>query len=114
MAAPGSNRELQQVRANTAHYKCEWKQGEPGGRTDEWPSQRRDEIAPPRANLPFPRHPLCSIGATRQGFPSARLLSPVAALGLDGVRLRCGADFRDEAMAGLVIPLEENQNAVFP
>jgi hypothetical protein len=67
-----------------------------------------------RANLPFPRHPLCSIEATRQGFPSARLLPPVAALGLDGARLRCGADFRDEGMAGLVIPLEENQNAVFP
>ena len=56
----------------------------------------------------------CVPSATRQGFPSARLLPPVAALGLDGARLRCGADFQDEGMAGLVIPLEENQNPVFP
>jgi hypothetical protein len=28
------------------------------------------------------------------------LLPPVAALGLDGTRLQCGADFRDEGMAG--------------
>jgi len=77
------------------------KQGEPGGRTEPWPSQRCDEITPPRARLPFPHQPLCRI-AHPSRLPYGSLAPPVAALGLDGARLRCRG-FKDEGMAASFI-----------
>jgi len=94
-----------------AQQKCEWKQGEPGGRTEPWPSQRCDEITPPRARLPFPHQPLCRIGATRQGFPTARLLLRSQRSALTGPAPMQGIPEMREWQASF-IPQEANRTTI--
>jgi hypothetical protein len=59
------------------------------GRTRQKQGKRCAELTPPYERLPFPHLGSSCIGATRQGFPTARLLAPVAALGPDRSWLRC-------------------------
>jgi len=58
-----------------------------------------DEITPPRARLPFTSSALVASAPPVKASLRLRLLPRVAALGLDGARLRCRG-FQDEGMAG--------------